>query len=268
MAAPLSGFEVEADAIHPILKPHQRAAVQWALRGGQRALFEAFGLGKGVQQLELMRLVAQHTKGRTLIVAPLGVRQEFRRDAVEKLGWPVGPKFIRTIEEADRAGIYITNYEPVRDGKLDPAAFEGSTLDEASVLRGFGGTKTFREFMRLFEQVPYRFVATATPAPNEYIEILAYAAYLGIMDVGQAKTRFFKRNSEKADELTLHPHKEREFWLWVASWALFLQRPSDLGFSDEGYELPPLIVEYHEVQVDHTSPTASTSSTTRISGSR
>ncbi|MFL6427801.1 MAG: DNA methyltransferase [Acidobacteriaceae bacterium] len=251
--APLSGFEIDASAIHPILKPHQRVSVQWALRGGRRALFQSFGLGKTLQQLELMRLVAEHTRGRTLIVAPLGVRQEFRRDAIEKLGWTEGPKFIRTIEEADRPGVYITNYEPVRDGKLDPAAFEGSTLDEASVLRGFGGTKTFREFMRLFEQVPYRFVATATPAPNEYIEILAYAAYLGIMDVGQAKTRFFKRNSEKADELTIHPHKEREFWLWVASWALFLQRPSDLGFSDEGYELPPLIVEYHEVKVDHST---------------
>jgi hypothetical protein len=251
--APLSGFEIDASAIHPILKPHQRAGVQWALRGGRRALFEAFGLGKTLQQLEIARLVAEHTQGRFLITAPLGVRQEFRRDAIEKLGWTEGPRFIRSIEEADTRGIYITNYEPVRDGKLDPAHFQGSTLDEAACLRGFGGTKTFREFMRLFEQVPYRFVATATPAPNEYIEILAYAAYLGIMDVGQAKTRFFKRNSEKADELTIHPHKEREFWLWVASWALFLQRPSDLGFSDEGYELPPLIVEYHEVKVDHTT---------------
>ncbi len=249
--APLSGFDVAADAISAALKPHQRAAVQWAIRGGRRALFEAFGLGKTVQQLELMRLVQEQTGGRCLIVAPLGVRQEFRRDAVQCLGWTEPPAFIRSVAEADRPGIYITNYEPVRDGNLDPASFDGTTLDEAACLRGFGGTKTFREFMRLFEAVPYRFVATATPTPNEYIEILAYSAYLGIIDVGQAKTRFFKRNSEKADELTLHPHKEREFWLWVASWALFLQRPSDLGFSDEGYDLPPLLVEYHEVAVDH-----------------
>jgi hypothetical protein len=88
-------------------------------------------------------------------------------------------------------------------------------------------------------------VATATPAPNEYIEILAYAAFLGVMDVGEAKTRFFKRNSEKADELTLHPHKEEEFWLWVNTWAVFVQRPSDLGYSDEGYDLPPLDVRWH-----------------------
>jgi hypothetical protein len=101
--------------------------------------------------------------------------------------------------------------------------------------------------------VPFRFVATATPSPNEYIEILAYAAFLGIMDVGQAKTRFFKRNSEKADALTLHPHKEREFWLWVASWALFVQKPSDLGFSDEGYALPALDVRWHELPSDHST---------------
>jgi hypothetical protein len=84
------------------------------------------------------------------------------------------------------------------------------------------------------QAVPYRFVATATPSPNDYIELLAYSAFLGIMDVGQAKTRFFKRNSEKADQLTIHPHKEREFWLWCASWGLFVQKPSDLGCSDEG----------------------------------
>jgi hypothetical protein len=184
--APLSGFEIDASAIHPILKPHQRVSVQWALRGGRRALFQSFGLGKTLQQLELMRLVAEHTRGRTLIVAPLGVRQEFRRDAIEKLGWTEGPKFIRTIEEADRPGVYITNYEPVRDGKLDPAAFEGSTLDEASVLRGFGGTKTFREFMRLFEQVPYRFVAThgVVEAAREKRDTLPQriAAMLDIVD--------------------------------------------------------------------------------------
>jgi DNA modification methylase len=159
----------------------------------------------------------------------------------------------------------MTNYETIRDGKLDPAEFTVATLDEASVLRGFGGSKTFREFMRLFtgdggpsrnhrqdgKTVQFRFVATATPSPNDYIELLAYADFLGIMDVSQAKTRFFKRDSTKADKLTLHAHKEEEFWLWVSSWALFVQRPSDLGFSDEGYSMPPLQVRWHEVQTDH-----------------
>src|SRR6202044_211968 len=113
----------------------------------------------------------------------------------------------------------------------------------AAILRGLGGTKTFRELMRLYEGTAgYRFVATATPSPNEYIELLAYAAFLDVMDVSQAKTRFFKRDSTKADNLTLHPHKTREFWLWISRWAIFLQRPSDLGpdYSDDGYELPPM----------------------------
>jgi SNF2 family DNA or RNA helicase len=211
-----SGFE---------LKPHQAAGIIWGARGGRRALFESFGLGKTVQQLLILWLILKQVKGRGLIVAPLGVRQEFTRDAA-KVG--IDLKFIRRIEECDETGIYLTNYETVRDGKLDPGAFTVASLDEASILRGFGGTKTFREFMRLFENVQYRFVATATPDPNEYIELLAYAAFLGIMDVSQAKTRFFKRDSVHADKLTLHPHKEKEFWLWCSTWALFLYSPADL----------------------------------------
>ena len=228
-----------ADAVlSPRLLPHQAAAVRWALAGGRRAIFAAFGLGKTVMQLEILRAVTEREGGRGLIVCPLGVRQEFTQDGPEILGWSEPPKFIRSISEASATGLYLTNYETVRDGKLDPRLFDAATLDEASILRGFGGTKTFREFMALFagddrsgdrtRGVPYRFVATATPSPNDFIELLAYAAYLDVMDVSAAKTRFFKRDSTKADHLTLHPHKEREFWLWIASWAMFLQRPSDI----------------------------------------
>src|ERR1700722_6671541 len=261
-----TGFEVSAAEISPYLLPHQGAIVPWMLTGGCRALFASFGLGKSVIQLEVVRIAAERAGGRGLIVLPLGVRQEFRRDALDILRWAEPPKFIRSIEEAGETGVYLTNYETVRDGKLDPRHFAAASLDEAACLRGFGGTKTFREFMRLFagdgktlnervrgRGVQYRFVATATPSPNEYIELLAYAAYLGIMDVSAAKTRFFKRNSEKADHLTLHPHKEAEFWMWVSSWALFVTKPSDLGpeFSDEGYNLPPLDIRWHELPTDH-----------------
>jgi DNA modification methylase len=254
-------FVVDIAEINPILKPHQKAIVKWAVEGGCRAIFAAFGLGKSIMQLEAVRLVLKRTGGMGLIVIPLGVRYEFAHDA-EMLGIPI--KFIRRIEETDGEGIYITNYETVRDGKLDPRLFDCASLDEASCLRGFGGTKTFREFMALFagdrktmdsrilgDCVPYRFVATATPSPNDYIELLAYAAFLGIMDVGQAKTRFFKRDSTKADKLTIHPHKEREFWLWVASWGIFVQQPSDLGFDDTGYDLPEMEIHWHEIPDDH-----------------
>ncbi|MDQ7947654.1 MAG: DNA methyltransferase [Pedobacter sp.] len=261
------GFEVNLDEINPALKLHNKLMVKWLVEGGRRACFASFGLHKTVTQLEAIRITLSRTGGRGLIIAPLGVRQEFVKDAINILGWENGPKFIRRIEEAEQEGIYITNYETVRDGKLDPRLFSVASLDEASVLRGLGGSKTFREFMRLFtgdagpngnrkgtELVRYRFVATATPSPNDYIELLAYADFLGVMDVSQAKTRFFKRDSTKADKLTIHAHKEEEFWLWVSSWALFVSKPSDITSNekdDAGYNLPPLEIHWHEIPSDH-----------------
>ncbi len=268
------GFDIDDSQISPYLKPHNRLMVKWMVNGGRRACFARFGTHKTVTQLETLRCILDQTGGRGLIICPLNVRAEFINDAVNILKWQTPPKFIRRIEEAEETGIYITNYETVRDGKLDPRLFKVASLDEASVLRGFGGTKTFREFMRLFtgdggplgnrkgtDRVNYRFVATATPSPNEYIELLAYADFLGIMDVSQAKTRFFKRDSTQADKLTLYPHKEEEFWLWVASWALFVQKPSDITgneIDDIGYELEDLTpnspcIHWHEIKTDHST---------------
>lgn len=247
------GIPVEPSAIHPALKPHQRDVVAWACRGGRRAIFASFGLGKTLMQLEIARqIVAEASGAKTLIVCPLGVRQEFARDA-KKLG--IDTKFVRTDDDVAQTDyvrerpVFVTNYESVREGKINVAQFAMASLDEAAILRSFGGTKTYREFMRQFETVKYRFVATATPDPNEYIELLAYSAYLGIMDVSQAKTRFFKRDSTKADKLTLHAHHADDFWTWVSSWAIFLQKPSDLGYSDEGYALPEMDVREHVIEV-------------------
>lgn len=207
--APVSGIDIDPGKIHPVLKPHQRDAVQWAVRGGRRAIFASFGLGKSLMQLEAERLILSETGGRGLIVCPLGVRQEFARDA-HLIG--LETTFIRSESEASADGIYLTNYESVRDGKLDPRGFDVVSLDEAAILRGFGGTKTFRELMRLYEgSSAFRFVATATPSPNEYLELASYSAFLDILDVSQVKTRFFKRNSEQADSLTLHPQLRDDF---------------------------------------------------------
>jgi len=245
------GHEVADDDIHPTLYPHQRSIVRWAVHGGRRAIFARFGLGKSVMQLETLRLTIAHAGGRALVICPLGVRQEFRRDA-ERLGLTL--TFVRRSEEVDASDdrIFITNYESVRDGKLDPNLFTAVSLDEASVLRSFG-SKTYQEFLTLFASVPYRFVATATPSPNRYKELIHYAGYLGVMDTGQALTRWFKRDSTKANNLTLHSHKADEFWLWLSTWAAFVQQPSDLGYSDDGYTLPPMQVHRHEVYVDHST---------------
>ena len=246
VCAPESGFEVGEEDLHQALKPHQKDAVRWALRGGRRALFEKYGLGKTVQELEFCRQVLLREGGKALIVLPLGVKQEFTADAVKLLGLEK-PPYIRTMEEAkDRSGILLTNYERVRDGDIDPRAFTACCLDEASVLRSFG-SKTYQEFLPKFQGVKYKLVATATPDPNRYKELIHYAGFLEIMDTGQALTRFFQRDSQKAGNLTLYPHKEEEFWLWVSTWALFLSLPSDLGYSDEGYALPPMEVRYHKL---------------------
>lgn len=260
VAAPSAGFEVDPQEVNPALKDFVRAIVPWLATGGRRALFSSFGLHKTSTQIELARLALKHQGAVPLIGLPLGVRQEFFEEAALRFTGEhaVKLRFIRRTEEADEHSINLTNYESLREGKIDADAFGFLSLDEAAVLRGFGGSKTFRELMARFagddrqagtksSGVRYRYVATATPDPNEFLELTAYAHFLGIMDIGEAKTRFFKRDSEHADRLTLHPHKEREFWTWVASWALFIRRPSDLGFSDEGYVLPEIDIRWHEV---------------------
>lgn len=249
--APETGFEISKDKINPALKPHQRDAVMWAVKGGRRALFEAFGLGKTVQELEWCRIITAEKGGKALIVMPLGVRQEFTKDAQELLGIPV-PQYVRTMAEvkASETQIVITNYERVRDGDIDPTYFTAAALDEASCLRDYG-SKTYQTFTEKFKGVPYKLVATATPSPNRYKELIHYAGFLEIMDTGQALTRFFQRDSTKANNLTLYPHKEQEFWLWLSSWSLFITKPSDLGYDDTGYALPPMEINYHAVSYQH-----------------
>ena len=264
----MRGFDLDINDINQNIKPHNKIMVKWAVEGGRRACFASFGLHKTVTQLEIVRCVLSKAGGgKGLIVCPLNIRQEFVEDSRNILKWETPPAFIRRNSEITGDGIYLTNYESVRDGRLDPREFVVASLDEASVLRGLGGSKTFREFMRLFtgdagpmgqrrgeDMIKYRFVATATPSPNDYIELLAYADFLGVMDVSQAKTRFFKRDSTHADKLTLHPHKEDEFWMWVSSWALFVNKPSDItgnAYDDEGYILQSLDLRWHEIPTDH-----------------
>lgn len=248
VTAPAAGVTVDVDDVNPVLFPHQRDITAWAATGGRRAIFAAFGLGKTPIQMETLRLVQRSVGGPALIVCPLGVRQEFARDA-EML--ELDTRFIRRADEIDpTAGvIHLTNYETIRDGKLDPSLFTGISLDEASCLRSLG-SKTTQQFIAACATVPYRFVATATPSPNEFTELLHYAEFLGVMDKGQALTRWFRRDSTKAGNLSLHPHKEAEFYAWLTTWAVFVQRPSDLGYSDDGYVLPELDVRWHEIEVD------------------
>ena len=149
-----SGFEISLDEINPALKPHQKLAVQWAVRGGRRGLFERFGLGKTVQELEFCRIVTEHEGGQALIVLPLGVRQEFTRDARELLHIPE-PVYVTCMDEvrASDAQILMTNYERVRDGDIDPKYFTAVSLDEAAVLRSYD-SKTYQTFFPKFTRCP------------------------------------------------------------------------------------------------------------------
>ena len=248
-----SGFDIDPSEIHPALKPHQKDAVRWAVKGGRRAIFASFGLGKTVMQLEWCRIVIKKSGGKALVILPLGVKQEFTRDAVEILGLEK-PPYVRTMAEVKEAAaaIMITNYERVRDGDIDPAYFTATSLDEAAVLRSFG-SKTYQTFLDKFKGVPYKLVSTATPSPNKYKELIHYGGYLEIMDTGQALTRFFQRDSTKANNLTLYPARENEFWLWLSSWALFITKPSDLGYDDTGYALPLMKINFVEIKVPNLS---------------
>ncbi|WP_432848453.1 SNF2-related protein [Treponema denticola] len=179
-----SGFNIELSEINNILKPHQKDAVKWALHGGCRAIFASFGLGKTVIQLEILRLILQKEGGKALIVTPLNIIDEFFNDA-EKLLNNLPLQYVKNQEEIDSstASILITNYERVRDGNINLNTFTACSLDEASVLRSYG-SKTYQEFLPKFKNVKYKFVATATPSPNKYKELIHYAAFLGVMDSG------------------------------------------------------------------------------------
>jgi hypothetical protein len=251
------GIDVPIDRIHPALRTrpfeHQGAITQWALRGGKRLIAASFGLGKTSCACETMRQIHLETGRPTLIIGELNVKYQFQQVDGPRLGMDI--VYVRNDEEVDActSPYMYTNYERVRDGAISAATlkrFVAVSLDEASVLADYG-SKTFQSFCVLFEDTPYKFAATATPARNKYKELLHYAHWLGVADGGLTLTKYFKRNSTKAHELTLKESMEHEFWLWVSSWALFIERPSDLGFPDDGYTMPPLDLQWVCIPSDH-----------------
>jgi DNA modification methylase len=250
------GFDLPTELLslnHPL--PHQPLVIQWTLKQGRALLGLQFGLTKTVIQCEVLKQIYlkegdPFSNQKCMIVCPLGVKHQFIDVDGPRAGMKI--EYCTTDEEIDAANtpFIITNYERVRDGDITiDERILAITLDEGSVLRNLG-TQTTQKFIDACKAVKYRFVATATPAPNEYLEIINYAEFLGIMDRGQALTRWFKRDSLKAGNLTIHPQHEQEFWMWVRSWSLFLSKPSELGFSDEGYDLPGIEINWHCVPFD------------------
>jgi hypothetical protein len=185
-----TGFIVNDADLNPENFDHQNAAIKWAASLGRALLAMSFGLGKTRIQSELARLIHERTGKKFLVICPLGVKHQFSEEDGPKLGmvW----QYCKTDDDIknSQSAYIITNYERVRDGDITPALhdFGGVSLDEGSVLRSLG-SKTYQVFIDLLRDIPYRYVATATPAPNEYKEIIHYAEFLGVMDRGQALTR-------------------------------------------------------------------------------
>lgn len=224
------------------LFPFQRDLVTWALRRGRAALFCECGLGKGWMALEWARIVSEHA-GRVLVIAPLAVAQQFQREAA-KLGVPV------TIcrESSDVAdGINVTNYE--RFERLDPGMFAGVVLDESSILKNYSGS-TRNALVDAWKATPFRLACTATPAPNDHMELGNHAEFLGVMSRVEMLSRFFVHDGGETQKWRLKGHAVEEFWKWVSGWSANVKRPSDLGYSDAGYDLPPLNMHHHVVPID------------------
>jgi hypothetical protein len=254
-----AGRTIGDDEINPLLFPFQKDVVKWAARKSCCAVFLDTGLGKTLIQLEWARL----TNENTLIVAPLSVARQTVREG-RKLNLNV--RYVRNMTEVDDSGkLWITNYEMVE--RFNFARFQAVILDESSILKAIDG-KTRRKLIRLCRDVPHRMCCTATPAPNDYIELGNHAEFLGICTQAEMLAMFFinankehtyvygdktyrKKGSNKGgQEWRLKHHAERPFFRWLASWAVCMTKPSDLGYSDEGFELPPLNIETHYVNVD------------------
>lgn len=224
-----TGIEVEPEAINPLLFPFQRDLVRWALRKGRAAIFADTGLGKTLMQLEWARLTGQ----RTLILAPLSIARQTVREA-QKLG--IDLRYARS--QADAGEMTITNYEMFH--AFDAKAFGAVVLDESSILKATDGV--YRNALtEAFAATPFRLCCTATPAPNDIQEITNHSEFLGVMKRQDVLAMFFRHEDHSG--WRLKNHARDAFWRWLASWGMSLKRPSDLGYSDEGYLLPPLTIE-------------------------
>lgn len=241
------GFDVPLDTISPVLFDWQRAIVQWACKQGRAALFEECGLGKTIQQLEWARLVSGHTGKPVLVLTPLAVAHQTVAEAGKI---DVGAVYCRSQQEADASGknIIVANYEML--GALDARAYAGVVLDESSILKSFSGAIR-NQLIGAFANTPYRLACTATPAPNDHMELGNHAEFLGLMQRVQMLAMYFKHDGGSTAEWRIKRHGEKDFWKWVTSWAVCVSKPSDLGYSDAGYDLPALNLHEHVVPVDH-----------------
>lgn len=242
-----SGFDIDHEDIGfgglP-LKEFQRHIVKWALRRGRSAVFANTGLGKTAMQTTWAGHVSENTGLPVLIAAPLAVAKQ---TVTEALKFGVHVEYVRTMPD-NASGVYVTNYEMLDE--FDPESFAGIVLDESSILKNRDG-KTRRKIIEDWMQCPYKLSCTATPSPNDYMELGNQAEFLGVMGMDEMLAMYFTHDGGDTSKWRLKGHGRKKFWQWLATWAVTIRMPSDLGFSDDGYILPDLHTHEHLVSSDY-----------------
>lgn len=236
-----AGIKVDRSEINNMLFPFQKDIVSWALQKGRAAVFSDCGTGKSAIQLEFARIVTEKTGCKAIIVAPLSVVRQTKKEG-DKFG--VETTVCRDREDVSD-GINITNYEML--SHFDASEFGCVVLDESSILKSFT-SKTRDELIDKFASTPYRLCCTATPSPNDQSEIGNHAEFLGIMTRTEMLATYFIHDGSDTSKWRLKGYGEKKFWEWVATWAVCVRTPEDLGYTKEGYELPPLNLIEHIVK--------------------
>lgn len=235
---PMTGLPGPFDLAETMF-PFQRDLTQWALNRGRAGLFAGTGLGKTLMELAWAQEVMRETKRPLLHLAPLAVTAQIEREGA-KFGIKPGT---------------LTNYQKL--SHFDLSEFGGVVLDESSILKSVDGHYRTR-LIEECAQIPFRLAATATPSPNDFMELGNHAEFLGIMSYTDMLATFFVHDGGDTQKWRLKGHAENEFWKWMASWSVMLRKPSDLGYSDDGYDLPPLTYHQHIIEVEHNPATAGT----------
>lgn len=241
-----SGFEIEESDLNPMMFDFQKFCVKRALKVGKYALFEDCGLGKSIQQLEWAIQVVNHTDKSVLILAPLGVVPQTIKEG-DKFGYEVTELGLTAFDQDLKPGIYITNYDNLDN--IDTDLFVGVVLDESSILKNFDG-KTRTKIINEFLHTPYKLACTATPSPNDVMEICNHAEFLNVMTRSEMLAMYFVHDGGQTSQWRLKGHAVRDFWDFVSTWAVMLCNPSDIGFDGSKYILPKLnlIEDYVETK--------------------
>jgi superfamily II DNA or RNA helicase len=240
-----SGFDIDESFLPTGMFPHQKVCTKWALKRGRAALFLDTGMGKSICLLTWANCVANHTGGIVIVVAPLAVSHQIKREG-EKFG--IASQVVACDGDINiESGIVITNYEKL--GNFDLSQFIGVVLDESSILKGFYG-RVREHITDSFKDTPYKLSTTATPSPNDFMELGTQSEFLGIMTQSEMLAMFFVNDTSETQKWRLKGHGASKFWEWMSTWCIVLRKPSDLGFEDNGYNLPPLVYHEHIIETE------------------